>query len=186
MRNVVVFGLALFVVVGCSKLSPDKPASVDEPDPNAVLRVGDVFEFRNGNGTMTISADSNRKRTYSWDGASRSVEMESRKQPWYGALGLYFPGPGDHWAEHNGITRGVLQEQTRDFATSDEFMAWFKDRQEWYDARCSPNGIVAGWSIELSRNQLNVELWRVTIAGKPPVGLKDASSDWFTWTKAGR
>jgi hypothetical protein len=159
------------------------PLGHDRADTNAVLSAGDTFEFRNRNGAMKIHADSNRKRTYTWDGASRYVFMEARKEPWYGALGLYFPGPGSHWTEHKGVTRGVLGEQTRDFASIDEFETWFKDQKDWYDAQCSADGIVAGWSIEASRQQLNVKLWRVTVAGEEPTALPSASAGWFTWTK---
>jgi hypothetical protein len=159
------------------------PFGDDRVDSNAVLSAGDTFELRNRHGTMKIDADSNRKRTYTWDGASRHVFMEARKEPWYEALGLYFPGSGNHWAEHKGVTRGVLGEQTRDFASIDEFETWFKGQKDWYDAQCSADGIVAGWSINTSRQQLNVELWRVTVAGKTPTALPGATAGWFTWTK---
>lgn len=185
MRGIAVSCVALLTIVGCSRSTPTPAQTAgDSPNPHAVLQVGDTLEFRNSNGTMKVHADSHLKRTFSWGGASRSATMYERKEPWYGALGLYFPGTGDHWDEHQGVTRGVLQEQTRDFATTEEFGTWFKDMQKWYDAQCSPDGLVAGWSITPDRNALNVELWRVTIEEKPPIWLKDASTDWFTWTKA--
>jgi hypothetical protein len=150
-------------------------------DPIAVLEVGDTFEFRNKNGSMHIAADSELERTFTWDGASRSVVMERRKEPWKGALGLYWPGPGDHWEEHNGVTRGVIQEQIRDFEDEAGFREWLTDYQHWYDAKYTPDGIVAGWSINLGRSQLNVELWRITIGGRQPEKLAGGSTEWLTW-----
>lgn len=184
MRACVLLGLLLLVAMGCGRTPLATPSADGGADPNAVLGVGDLFEFRNSNGTMRIRADSHKERTYTWDGVSRSAALYSRTEPWHGALGLYFPGPGNHWADHKGVSRGVLTEQTRDFASIAEFSGWFIEMKEWYDAKCSPDGLVAGWTINLSRRELNVELWRVTIQGEPPTGLNDSSAGWFTWTKA--
>ncbi|MCA8945585.1 MAG: hypothetical protein KDB29_05120 [Planctomycetes bacterium] len=158
------------------------PLGDDLPDENAVLAKGDVFEIRNEHGTLGITANSNRKRTFTWDGASRSVFMKSRKTPWYGGMGLYWPGPGDHWEDHKGVTRAVITEEQRDFVDEAEFRAWLADQEEWYDAKYTLDGIIAGWSINNERNQLNVEVWRITVGGERPTELEGGTSDWLTWT----
>jgi hypothetical protein len=160
-----------------------KQTARNSRDHHAVLSVGDTLEIRNENGSLRIIADSDLKRTFMWDGASRTVVMERRKEPWKGAVGLYWPGPGDHWEDHKGVTRGVVQEQTRDFKDEASFREWLRGYQEWYDAKHTPDGIVAGWSITPSRGQLNVELWRITIAGNQPEALDGGSTDWLTWTR---
>lgn len=175
----------MLAYIGCSNSTPAKSQPIgDSVDPNAVLDAGETFEFRNRNGVMKIHAGSHRDRTFTWDGATRSVLMEVRKERWYGALGLYFPGTGDHWKEHKGVTRGVLSEETRDFANLAEFETWLKNQQDWYDAKHTPDGLVAGWGINLERQQLNVEVHRITIAGKRQESLKGGTTDWLTWTKA--
>jgi hypothetical protein len=163
-------------------LRSQTPLGDDLADEHAVLGRGDVLTIQNKHGTMSITADSNRKRTYTWGGASRSVFMLSRSEPWHGALGLHWPGPGDHWEKHAGVTRGVLSEEQRDFADEAEFGAWIKERQKWYDARYTPDGIVGGWSTNLERHQLNVELWQITIGGKRPTDLDGGTTDWLSWT----
>lgn len=164
----------VLVIAGCVSGS-------SRTDENAVLSVGDVFEMTNKHGTLRIEAESNLKRTFTWNGASRSVFMESRTKPWQGALGLYWPGPGDHWENHDGVTRGVIVEQRRDFESSDEFRSWLEDMQDWYDARHTPDGVVGGWSINRERNQLNVEVWKITIEGEEPSALEGGSTDWLVW-----
>lgn len=174
----------LFCLSACTSQSTSDSAASDQADPNAILHAGDVFEMTNKHGTMRIEALSNLRRSFTWDGATREVRMISRSEPWYGALGLYWPGTGDHWDEHNGVTRSVITEQRRDFESQEEFSAWIGDYQEWYDAKYTPDGIVGGWSINLSRNQLNVELWRITIGGEQPTNLAGGTTDWMTWTRS--
>lgn len=67
-------------------------------------------------GTIHIEATGPLTRAYTWEGATRSLEMEPRTDRWYNSLGLYFPGPGDHWPEHNGITRAVVEEGAKSYA----------------------------------------------------------------------
>src|SRR5688572_5319351 len=61
-------------------------------------------------GTLSITAVDELTRCYTWEGATRCVEMWPRTERWYGSLGLYHPGPGAHWKEHRGITRCVVEE----------------------------------------------------------------------------
>ena len=48
-------------------------------------------------GEITIRAGDGFERFYTWDGATRSVKLWPRKTRWYGSLGIYYPGPGQHW-----------------------------------------------------------------------------------------
>jgi ankyrin repeat protein len=131
----------------------------------------------NSTGTITIAAVDRLTRAYTWEGATRSVVMWPRTERWYGSLGLYFPGPDDHWKEHNGITRGVVEEGEQHFKSVHEFLAWCKT-QSWIPYVYNDGGLMVGWSKELSRRQLNVEVWQVIIHGKKPTrlpGSKNAS-----------
>lgn len=124
-------------------------------------------------------------REYTWEGASRWIEMEPRRQRWYGSLGLYYPGTGNHWIEHDGITRCVAEEGQQHFVTIAEFEAWKKDRNwpsdfyVWND-----EGLVVGWSKNQSRNQLNVEVWQVFIAGEKPLRLPASKNSAIKFTRA--
>ena len=47
-------------------------------------------------GRIVINAGEGLRRSYTWDGATRSVEMWPRDKRWYGSLGIYYPGPEWH------------------------------------------------------------------------------------------
>ena len=78
-----------------------------------VMSKGDKVIATTETGRIEITADDGLNRSYTWDGATRSAELEPRKKRWYGSMGAYYPGPGEHWKNNNGITRGVLQEGWR-------------------------------------------------------------------------
>lgn len=125
-------------------------------------------------GVMEIEAGPDSKRSYTWEGATRSVIMGARSKRWYGSLGLGYPGPGDHWQEHNGITRGVLEEGQQHFKTVNAAMAWLKGRA-YMPFVYRNDGLVVGWGKVLERKQLNVEVWQIMINGKKPTKLPGAT-----------
>jgi hypothetical protein len=121
-------------------------------------------------GTITITAGLGLKRSYTWEGGTRSVEMIPRDKRWYGSLGLYFPGPGDHWKEHKGITRGCLDEGLQHFESVEEAMKWLADRKGMPHVY-RDDGLVVGWDKTLERQQLNVDVWQILIKGNKPTKL---------------
>jgi hypothetical protein len=127
-------------------------------------------------GTITVTAGKGLKRSYTWDGATRSVEMVPRDERWYGSLGLYFPGPGEHWENHKGITRGVVEEGQQHFKTADEALKWLAGRK-YMPYVYRDDGLVVGWSKTPARKQLNVEVWQILINGKKPTKLAGSQGD---------
>src|SRR5438552_10811755 len=92
-----VVGTGIFM----SKASPAQAVS-SKPKTESVMSPGMKITVSASAGTMTITAKDDLVRAYTWEGATRWVEMIPRGQRWYGSLGLYYPGPGDHWQEHHG------------------------------------------------------------------------------------
>jgi hypothetical protein len=99
--------------------------------------------------------------------------MDPRGERWYGSLGLYYPGPGDHWKEHNGITRGVVEEGQQHFKSIKEAMAWIEKRK-YMPFVYRNDGLMVGWSKTPERRQLTVEVWQILINGKKPMALPGA------------
>ncbi len=129
-------------------------------------------------GQIVIVAGDGFVRSFTWEGATRSVELYPRHSRWYGSLGLYFPGPGDHWAEHRGITRGVLEEGVQHFGTLPEAIHWIENQSVPCVYR--DDGLVVGWSKTPERRQLNVEVWQILIAGKKPTQLPGSQNERIT------
>jgi hypothetical protein len=142
-------------------------------EPNGPVPKGTEVAMTNGtritahtpSGTIAITAGPGRKRSYTWEGATRSVVMDARSERWYGSLGLYYPGPGDHWKPHRGITRGVVEEGQQHFKTIAEAMRWIREHR-YLPLVYRNDGLAVGWSKTPERQQLNVEVWQIYVGGK--------------------
>jgi Ankyrin repeats (3 copies)/Ankyrin repeats (many copies) len=121
-------------------------------------------------GTIAITAVDEVTRSYTWDGATRDVQMSPRVARWYGSLGLFNPGAGEHWREHHGITRCVTEEGQQHFKTVEAALKWIQERNYspfvYLDDR-----LMVGWDKTLPRKQLSVEVWQILIDGKKPKQL---------------
>ena len=131
-------------------------------------------------GTIAITANDDLTRAYTWDGATRAIKMEPRAITtgrWFGSLGLFFPGPGEHWRDHRGITRCVTEEGQRHFETVDEALKWIDGMRDSHPCSYRDDGLLVGWCKNLGRNQLDVAVWQVLIKGKKPKQLPGANND---------
>lgn len=165
---------SLTIVSRTLERKPGEPDAGDGPIPKGtevVMAPGSSITAETSTGTITITAGKGLLRSYTWEGATRSVEMGARTTRWYGSLGLAFPGPGDHWKEHNGITRGVLEEGQMRFTTAAAAMKWIKDRAKSLPLVYRNDGLLVGFGKTLSRKQLNVEVWQIYVGGKKPSTL---------------
>ncbi|MGI8924157.1 MAG: ankyrin repeat domain-containing protein [Fimbriimonadales bacterium] len=140
-----------------------------------VMSPGMTITATTSGGKMVITAIDEFTRTYTWEGATRSAELQPRTERWYGSLGAYFPGPGDHWKNHNGITRGVLEEGQRHVKTVAEALKWIRE-QSWQRHVHRDDGLFVGWGKVPERNQLNVEVWQIYVKGKKPTRLPGSNN----------
>ncbi len=172
--------LQLSIVSRKLERKPGEPDAADGAIPagtEVVMAPNSSITAETSTGTITITSGKGLMRSYTWEGATRSVEMEARTKRWYGSLGLSFPGPGDHWKEHNGITRGVLEEAQIRFTTVAAAMKWIKERSKWLPLVYRNDGLLVGFRKALPRRQLNVEVWQIYINGRKPktlLGSQDA------------
>jgi hypothetical protein len=121
-------------------------------------------------GTITVTAVDEVTRAYHWDGATRAVEMAPRARRWFGSLGLVYPGAGEHWRDHHGITRCVTEEGQQHFKTVGEALEWIGGRN-WMGSVYRDDGLMVGWQKNLARKQLSVQVWQILIDGKKPQRL---------------
>jgi hypothetical protein len=157
----------------------DQEKAGDHPVPpknEVVMSPGMRITATTPKGTITITAVNDLTRSYTWEGATRSLEMWPRSQRWYGSLGLYFPGPGFHWKEHKGIARAVVEEGQQHFKTAEAAMKWIKSRN-WMPFVYRDDGLMVGWDKTLPRKQLNVEVWQILIDAKRPKRLPGSQND---------
>jgi hypothetical protein len=154
----------------------------DVPKENEIVMTeGMKITATNSWGTMTITAGKGLERSYTWEGATRSVIMIPRKERWYGSLGIYSPG-ADNWKEHNGITRGVLDEGQLHYDSVDRAMKFFKHPFRANVTVYNDNGLVITCSNAINpyggpTNTLFVEVWQIYINGKKPTRLPGSQND---------
>ena len=141
-----------------------------------VMAKGDKIVATTEAGGIEITAGDGLNRSYTWEGATRSAELLPRTKRWYGSMGAYYPGPVEHWKKHNGITRGVLQEGQQHFEDIEAAKKWLAQQGEWYATVYTDSGLVVSFSKVEGRRQINVEVWQITINGKPPRGLQGADN----------
>jgi len=148
-----------------------RPVSLPH-EPEIVMTEGMEITATTETGTIVILAGKGFKRTYTWEGCTRSETLEPRCQRWNGSLGIHSGGLGDHWPKCRGISRGVLNEGQQHFDTIEEALTWLRSRRRpGYDWVCRDDGLVVGWGKVLDRNQLNVDVWQIYINGQKPTQL---------------
>jgi hypothetical protein len=139
----------------------------DPPVPLAneiVIPPDAAITAKTESGMITIKSGKGLKRYYTWNGVTRSVVMWPRAARWYGSFGVYYPGPGSHWLpKHEGISRGVLDEGQQHFDTLEEAIFWLRKHDR--DCVYRDDGLVVCFSINLGREQINVDVWQIYIGG---------------------
>lgn len=159
-----------------SALQP-RPAELSRTE--FAMSPGETVTATTPSGTIAIRADGWLKRSYTWDGATRTLAMWPRDERWYGSLGAYFPGPGRHWEPHNGITRAVVDEGQQHFGSAHDAVEWIHryEKLALIPYAYTPEGLVVGWKTVPAREQLNVDVWQILVNGQKPKNLPGASSE---------
>ncbi len=174
----VLLSILLFGAVSCknqgSGLLSEAPTE-SSAARETVLKTGQKLVAETKSGPFAIEAGTGFVRSYEWDSGKckRSVELWPRSERWYGSYGIYFPGPGDHWKNCGGVSRGVLEEGQMHFESDAEAKAWLEETQK----PCLANGPLGcevvvgndGLVLELAkvpnRRQLNASLFQVYVKG---------------------
>ncbi len=168
--------LILLLIPGCVT------TTYDYNRVETVMSEGMIIEATNSLGTIKITAGKGYKRSYFWEGGVRTVNMKPRTDRWYGKLGIYYPGDGDHWENNNGITRAVLEEAELYFDSLDEAMEFLAHTSRRNITVYNDKGLAVSWSKSLKPNSdsggvLHVDVWQIFIKNKRPVKLPGAFND---------
>ena len=145
------------------------------------MKPGERITIHNAVGTLSITALDGLTRAYTWEGATRLAVLFPRDERWYGSLGIYNPGAGDMWEEHNGITRPVVEEGQQHFDSVAQALQYANGQgggSGVYVYR--DDGLMVGWSKEPDRRQLNVEVWQLVVDGAKPTKLPGSADNEIT------
>ena len=117
-------------------LVPVLTGVIDEPKPRSArlpltcevaMPPGMRILATTRSGTIVITAVDEVTRSYTWDGATRAIELEPHRSRYYGSLGLFHDPTDDNWRDNRGITGCSLKEGQQHFTTTDEALAWLKE-----------------------------------------------------------
>ncbi|MEP6662837.1 MAG: hypothetical protein ABJC04_04135, partial [Verrucomicrobiota bacterium] len=168
-----VVGAWAILVSGCAPSHSDKPYSFTE----LVMFPGDTITAETPTGTITIKADDELSRTYTWEGSSRSAKLWPRKERWYGSLGAYYPGPGEHWRKNHSITRGVLEEGQQHFESLDAALEWIGKPWHQSVAIYRDDGLFVLFGKIPQRYQINVDVFQIFIKDQKPKSLPGSQNN---------
>lgn len=129
-------------------------------------------------GTITITAGKGLERSYTWEGGTRSLVMWPRKERWHGSLGIYYPGPGNHWKEHDGITRAVADEGRLNFSSLDTLFEYIKSYNKLGAITYNDDGLFVCWEKNPGAGgTLQVIVRQLLIDGQPPNKIPGSQND---------
>lgn len=148
------------------------------PPPELVLRENVRLSATTSTGIITITTGKGLERTYSWDDCSLSAHMGARDSRWFGSLSIYDAahgfGEGATTSSCHGISRTVVEEGQIHFANITDAKIWIQRFSQDIPTVWSKDGLVVRWSITPQREQINVDVWQICIAGKKPTALAGA------------
>jgi len=179
MKKMFVMLASFFLIQACSFTNETVRSYVNN---EIVMTEGMQIIVTNNSEKIRITAGPGFKRCYSWDGATRSVKMIPRNKRWYGKLGLYYPGKGNHWTAHDGITRAVLQEAQLNFNSEKDALAFLRHKSRIGSTVYNNEGLVVTWSRSMNPSGGNggvlfVDVWQIYIAGKVPIQLPGSQNE---------
>ncbi len=169
------FVLTLFLIAGCHWSTRNNIYDYNEivmMDGMSITASNLLF------GTITVTANKGLVRSYTWAGDTRTVTMWPRKERWYGSLGIYYPGPGPHWKEHDGVTRAILNEGYQDFNSMESLLEYIQRYKDRGTITYNDNGLFLSWHKTTGAGgTLYVTVWQFMINGNIPNKIPGSQND---------
>ncbi len=152
------------------------PASRLPAGCEVVMTPGMRITAKTSVGTIVITAVDELTRAYTWEGATRAVEMEPRRSRILGSLGLFHDARGEIWRDHGGINRCFTREGQQHKRSVKEAMEWIKEPDRMASVYRN-DGLIVGWRKDLRGHSLDAEVWQILIDGKKPTQLPGGQDD---------
>lgn len=125
-----------------------------------------LIQAANKNGEVSIEWLGPLERRYKWDEYDEVRTLIPRETRWLGELGAYDPAT-QYFCIFCPI-RIVASDSLLDFKSMEEVDAFLYQSSAVVDWVYNDEGWVVGFSKSPQRNQVSVEVFKITINGKPP------------------
>ncbi|HEX3550099.1 MAG TPA: hypothetical protein VHT53_06970 [Candidatus Elarobacter sp.] len=143
------------------------------PGDELVLRPGDTLVARTPRGTLRVEALSEAQRRYTWPGGTRTLTLDGRTEPWYGAQGAYLAA-----TPFNDTNAG---ENSYDFA-SERALEYYV--QAFPPTAYASDGTTVSFAVAPNgSNDVTVE--KLCVDHHSPTELQSSPGSSFKWTHAG-
>ena len=130
-----------------------------------------IIRANNKNGEVAIEWLAPLKRRYKWDGYDETRTLIPRKTRWLGALGAYDPATASIFSIFY-TTRIVAEDSRLDFKSIKDLKAWLYQGSAVMDWVYTDDGWVVGFAKSPRRNQVNIDVIRLSVNGKFPSKLE--------------
>lgn len=177
------FFFILLIFVGCVSISRTTKQTIAR---EIVLKKGMTLCATFDDEKICIFAEDDYKRIISWDGVSRSITLVPRRERWHGKLGLVSPRPpSNHWPNHKGITRAIIQEAQINLKSLETFYKSVNSQFEDANSVYRDDGLWVKWykSVKPDRSPggvIDLMILQVLINGEKPERLTGSRNDKIT------
>ncbi len=171
--------LALLILVPRACADDGKPRPSRIPATcEVVMTPGMRITATTPSGKIAVTAVDEITRAYTWEGATRAVEMMPHQGRYFGSLGLHHEGMTEHWRSHRGITRCFSAEGQLHVKNFDEVKEWieFIKKERGISLVFRNDGLAVGWG-RFKGMDLHVEVWQFLFDGKKPKQLPGSHDD---------
>lgn len=159
---------------------PRTVGAVESASPELVLQEQVRLTAQTAGGRITIVAGSGIARAYKWGDCSLQAHMLTRSARWFGSMGIYDPAPASlgtsSTRQCEGISRTVVEEGQLHFVDDAVAREWLGRYSKTHATAWTSDGLVVRWGVVPRREQLNVEVWQLCIAGHYPAQLPGAKA----------
>jgi hypothetical protein len=174
MKEIIFMIVSILIFSGCSVSHTNNNLH----DRETVMPAGMSITAETQNGLLIITANTGFKRTYSWAGNSRSAVLWPREERWNGSFGIYYPGPDNHWKEHDGITRAILEEGQLNFNSLNDLNKYLSSYEEIENLVFNDSGLCIFWSKNPGAGgTMTVHVWQLLINNEKPQRIPGSNNN---------
>ena len=178
--------VTIYIAILCISLPPCFSESASKQllnPPEVVMTEGMTITVTNKTGVLSISAGKGFKRSYTWDGATRTLILAPRKSRWVGRFGLL--SPNGSFENNNSITRANIEESQWNFQSLEGAMSVLNHHGRMVGNTVYNEKGVMGTSAKArqpnperkSGNVLLVTVYQIYINGKVPTKLPNSQNE---------
>lgn len=169
----------LFIMSGCASITNSVKCEIPR---EAVLTDGMKVCASTEQDSICIEASTCNKRTITWDGKVRSINLVPRKERWLGTLGLVAPKqPNNYWKDKDEITAVEITEAEIRYKNVEDAVRGMDYPDDYtINVVYNDNGLLFQWRKSVlpdGMKILDLMIFQILINGEKPKSLPGSQND---------